>query len=394
MALQRSQWLKLSATAFSTPPIAALQNCLWQLYKTGYARLYKTACGCFTKQPVAVMLKIQMTAEDKSLIYTLLKKTVSFECGYTPSVFQQTAPVFTDDTHSVFSQQAQPVSQVMQTQPVSQTQQENTSLSQNTLGVQATSSIQNTLGVQNTLGAPIVDARMSAALQASALIAQQPMAVSQAQPVSQPMALSQPMAVSQENQENFDTLEGIAAAVKNCRACRLCEQRHNTVFGEGVTNPLVLVVGEGPGADEDKTGRPFVGAAGQLLDKMLAAIDLSRTKNCFIANIVKCRPPNNRTPESDEATICRKYLDAQIKLLKPTMILAMGNTAMQSLLGQSGITKLHGIFFDMHGIPVMPTFHPSALLRDVTKKRDAWEDLKLFRRRLIAFVGQYSQRLS
>ena len=258
-----------------------------------------------------------MTAEDKSLIYTHLKKTVSFECGYTPSVFLQSEPVFTDDTQSV---------------------------------------------LPNT---------------------------QQAQPVSQSMALSQPVAVSQENQENFDTLEGIASAVKNCRACRLCEQRHNTVFGEGVTNPLVLVVGEGPGAEEDKTGRPFVGAAGQLLDKMLAAIQLSRTKNCFIANIVKCRPPNNRTPESDECTICRKYLNAQIKLLKPTMILAMGNTAMQSLLGQSGITKLHGIFFNMNGIPVMPTFHPSALLRDVTKKRDAWEDLKLFRRRLIAFVGNY-----
>ena len=325
-----------------------------------------------------------MTAEDKSLIYTLLKKTVSFECGYTPSVFLQSEPVFTDDTQSVLpntqsvlvntqsvlvnTQQAQPVSQPMavsQAQPVSQPM--------------AVSSVQaeNKSNVQNTLAGSSVDARMSAALQASALIAQQP------------MALSQPMAVSQENQENFDTLEGIASAVKNCRACRLCEQRHNTVFGEGVTNPLVLVVGEGPGAEEDKTGRPFVGAAGQLLDKMLAAIQLSRTKNCFIANIVKCRPPNNRTPESDECTICRKYLNAQIKLLKPTMILAMGNTAMQSLLGQSGITKLHGIFFNMNGIPVMPTFHPSALLRDVTKKRDAWEDLKLFRRRLIAFVGNY-----
>ena len=367
----------------------ALQKCQW----------HKTACGSFTKQTVPVMLKIQMTAEDKSLIYTLLKKTVSFECGYTPSVFLQSEPVFTDDTQGVLvntqsvlvntqsvlpnTQQAQPFSQPMavsQALPVSQSM----TVSQ----PMAVSSVQaeNKSNVQNTLAGSSVDARMSAALQASALIAQQPMAVSQAQPVSQPTALSQPMAVSQEN---FDTLEGIASAVKNCRACRLCEQRHNTVFGEGVTNPLVLVVGEGPGAEEDKTGRPFVGAAGQLLDKMLAAIQLSRSKNCFIANIVKCRPPNNRTPESDECTICRKYLNAQIKLLKPTMILAMGNTAMQSLLGQSGITKLHGIFFNMNGIPVMPTFHPSALLRDVTKKRDAWEDLKLFRRRLIAFVGQY-----
>ena len=351
----------------------ALQKCQW----------HKTACGSFTKQTVPVMLKIQMTAEDKSLIYTLLKKTVSFECGYTPSVFLQSEPVFTDDTQSVLPNTQSVLVNTQQTQPVSQPMAVSQSM--------AVSSVQaeNKSNVQNTLAGSSVDARMSAALQASALIAQQPMAVSQAQPVSQSMALSQPVAVSQENQENFDTLEGIASAVKNCRACRLCEQRHNTVFGEGVTNPLVLVVGEGPGAEEDKTGRPFVGAAGQLLDKMLAAIQLSRTKNCFIANIVKCRPPNNRTPESDECTICRKYLNAQIKLLKPTMILAMGNTAMQSLLGQSGITKLHGIFFNMNGIPVMPTFHPSALLRDVTKKRDAWEDLKLFRRRLIAFVGNY-----
>ena len=301
------------------------------------------------------ILSVSMTAQDKLSIYNLLKKTVSFECGYTPAVFTADTPVFADDastpTVSFHVPQENPPS-------------------------------------QSTILGENANAKMSAALAASALL--QP----QAQPVS-----PQPQAVSQDVQTNVhqaqeEKLESVAALVKDCRNCRLAEKRTNTVFGEGVEKPLVLVVGEGPGHDEDVTGRPFVGAAGQLLDKMLAAIQLSRNKNCYIANIVKCRPPNNRTPENDECTICRKYLDAQIKLLKPTMILAMGNTAMQSLLGQSGITKLHGIFFNMNGIPVMPTFHPSALLRDVTKKRDAWEDLKLFRRRLIAFVGQYSQRLS
>ncbi len=296
-----------------------------------------------------------MTAEDKSLIYTLLKKTASFECGFTPSVFASDTPSFASDVP-----QAPQTVQTIQFTPSEQAK-------------------------PNTLA---FDSRMSAALAASALL--QP----QAQPVS-----PQPQAVSQDVQTNVqqaqeETLESVAALVKDCRNCRLAEKRTNTVFGEGVAKPLVLVVGEGPGHDEDVTGRPFVGAAGQLLDKMLSAISLSRATNCYIANVVKCRPPANRTPEADECAICRKYLDSQIKILKPTLILALGNTAMQALTGYSGITKLHGIFFMVNGIPVMPTYHPSALLRDVSKKRDAWEDLKVFRRRLVAFVGEYGQRPS
>lgn len=296
-----------------------------------------------------------MTAQDKLSIYNLLKKTVSFECGYTPAVFTADTPVFADDastpTVSFHVPQENPPS-------------------------------------QSTILGENANAKMSAALAASALL--QP----QAQPVS-----PQPQAVSQDVQTNVqqaqeETLESVAALVKDCRNCRLAEKRTNTVFGEGVEKPLVLVVGEGPGHDEDVTGRPFVGAAGQLLDKMLSAISLSRATNCYIANVVKCRPPANRTPEADECAICRKYLDSQIKILKPTLILALGNTAMQALTGYSGITKLHGIFFMVNGIPVMPTYHPSALLRDVSKKRDAWEDLKVFRRRLVAFVGEYGQRPS
>jgi len=145
----------------------------------------------------------------------------------------------------------------------------------------------------------------------------------------------------------------------------------------------VLVVGEGPGADEDAQGRPFVGKAGQLLDKMLAAISLSRGTNCYIANVVKCRPPQNREPAPDEAAACRPFLDAQISLIRPRAIIALGRTAAQNILSTSdGINKLRGRFFEYRGIPVLPTYHPSALLRDETLKRPAWEDLKRFRARL------------
>ena len=128
------------------------------------------------------------------------------------------------------------------------------------------------------------------------------------------------------------TIESIAQKIAACARCPLSKTRKNVVPGEGAANPLVLVVGEGPGADEDEQGRPFVGKAGQLLDKMLAAINLSRDKNCFIANIVKCRPPMNRDPAPEESQACRSFLDAQIHVLKPKMILALGRVALQNLL--------------------------------------------------------------
>jgi len=184
----------------------------------------------------------------------------------------------------------------------------------------------------------------------------------------------------------YDSLETLAQAVCSCLACRLCETRTNAVPGEGPaqgTPVPVLVVGEGPGADEDAQGRPFVGKAGQLLDKMLAAISLSRGTNCYIANVVKCRPPQNREPAPDEAAACRPFLDAQISLIRPRAIIALGRTAAQNILSTSdGINKLRGRFFEYRGIPVLPTYHPSALLRDETLKRPAWEDLKRFRARL------------
>lgn len=188
------------------------------------------------------------------------------------------------------------------------------------------------------------------------------------------------------------SLDAVAAAIASCRKCGLCAKRRSTVPGTGCTSPAVLVIGEGPGADEDASGLPFVGRAGQLLDKMLAAISLSRTANCFIANIVKCRPPNNRDPLPDEMYACRPYLDAQISLLRPASILAVGRIAAQNLLNTSeGIGRLHGVFREYNGIPFMATYHPSALLRNAELKRPAWEDLKLFRSRLETLVPGYTE---
>lgn len=166
------------------------------------------------------------------------------------------------------------------------------------------------------------------------------------------------------------TMEAIAQKVARCSRCVLAKTRKNTVPGFGSLQPLVMVIGEGPGADEDETGLPFVGAAGKLLDKMLEAICLSRHTNCFIGNIVKCRPPHNRDPAPEEREACASFLHAQIHVLKPKMILAVGRIAAQNLLETSeGIGKLHGRFFTYKDIPLMATYHPSALLRDASFKK-------------------------
>ena len=179
------------------------------------------------------------------------------------------------------------------------------------------------------------------------------------------------------------TLEEVNAKIMRCTRCQLARTRNNVVPGQGVTKPLVLVVGEGPGADEDAKGLPFVGKAGILLDKMLAAIKLDRKTNCYIANIVKCRPPENRNPLPEEQAACFSFLEAQIHILKPKMILCMGKIAAEKMLNQQlPITQYHGHFFEYQGIPLMPTYHPSALLRNEQLKRPAWEDLKGFRRKL------------
>ncbi len=164
--------------------------------------------------------------------------------------------------------------------------------------------------------------------------------------------------------------------VRDCAVCKLRAGCTQTVFGVGDEKAEWLFVGEGPGADEDARGEPFVGQAGKLLDNMLAAIQLKRGKNVYIANVVKCRPPNNRTPEADEIAACLPYLQQQIALIKPKLIVALGKTAATSLLGRDAtLGSLRGTVYDYHGTPLIVTYHPSYLLRSPSEKAKAWQDL-------------------
>ena len=184
-----------------------------------------------------------------------------------------------------------------------------------------------------------------------------------------------------------DSLETIAADIAACKTCGLAATRNLVVPGEGAERPIVMVIGEGPGAEEDKAGRPFVGRAGQLLDKMLESIALFRNENCFIANMVKCRPPGNRDPAYEEIAACYPFLERQITLLHPRFILCAGRVAAQNLLKTStGINALRGEFKELRigetVIPVLCTYHPSAILRNESLKRPAWEDLKRLKSRM------------
>lgn len=276
-----------------------------------------------------------MKANDKQLIYTLLKTADAYECGYTRQKFAG-EPVFADDMVVECSR-----SELIET-----------TVATSNNGSAAVVSIQPTAysttgqdSVYSTTGQASADANMS-----------------------------------QNSGISFDELN---AKILRCTRCGLARTRNNVVPGMGVEHPQVLVIGEGPGHDEDMQGLPFVGKAGVLLDRMLAAIGLDRKTNCYIANIVKCRPPENRNPLPDEQSACFCFLEAQIHILKPKMILCMGKIAIEKLINQSiPITQKHGEFFEYNGIPVMPTYHPSALLRNEELKRPAWEDLKKFKRKL------------
>ena len=205
-------------------------------------------------------------------------------------------------------------------------------------------------------------------------------------PVSTTSAASEPVTTTtttSPSESHGMTISELNSKILRCTRCQLARTRNNVVPGQGVEHPLVLVVGEGPGYDEDIQGMPFVGKAGKLLDKMLAAIQLDRNTNCYIANIVKCRPPQNRDPLPEEQAACISFLEAQIHILKPKMILCMGRISGQKLLDtETPVGQLRGQFHDYHGIPLLVTYHPSALLRNESLKRPAWEDLKLFRRKL------------
>jgi len=171
---------------------------------------------------------------------------------------------------------------------------------------------------------------------------------------------------------SFDQMQN---EVKLCRRCRLCDSRTNTVFGEGNPKAELMFIGEGPGRDEDEQGRPFVGKSGQLLTKMINAMGYQR-EEVYIANIVKCRPPNNRTPLPDEAETCLPFLLRQIEIIKPKVLVLLGAVPLKYLLNKTGITKIHGEWFDFNGIKTLPTFHPAFLLRDPRQKKPAWEDLQ------------------
>lgn len=168
----------------------------------------------------------------------------------------------------------------------------------------------------------------------------------------------------------------LKAAVAACTSCVLHKQRHQAVFGVGDERAEWLLVGEGPGAEEDARGEPFVGQAGKLLDNMLAAIRLKRGDNVYVANVVKCRPPGNRTPEPAEANACEPYLARQIALIEPRLIIALGKVAAQNLLGTDAtIASLRGRAHAYRGTPLIVTYHPAYLLRNLTDKAKAWEDL-------------------
>jgi uracil-DNA glycosylase len=166
--------------------------------------------------------------------------------------------------------------------------------------------------------------------------------------------------------------------VRRCTRCELSQNRTQAVFGTGNPYAELMVIGEGPGEEEDNQGLPFVGKSGQLLDKILAAAGFSRQENVFIANIVKCRPPANREPTPEERTACLPFLLLQIEMIQPAIIILLGSTALKGLIDPNGkITQVRGKWMEWNDIQVMPTFHPSALLRNPDLKKEVWEDMKL-----------------
>jgi len=184
----------------------------------------------------------------------------------------------------------------------------------------------------------------------------------------------------------YEELEEIKNKCLNCQKCNLASTRTNIVFSDGIPNPKLMLIGEAPGFYEDKQGKPFVGKAGQLLDKIFASVGLTRQKDVYICNTIKCRPPENRNPLPDEKEACWEFLKAQIDIIRPKIILLCGNVAVQSILGNiGGITKIRGKWFEgneiVHGAKLMPIFHPSYLLRNDSREKGSpkwlmWQDIQ------------------
>jgi len=198
--------------------------------------------------------------------------------------------------------------------------------------------------------------------------------------------LVEPTQKSAEAEGNALGLAAVRADLGDCRRCRLCEKRQQIVFGEGAADARVVFVGEGPGEEEDKSGRPFVGRAGELLTKMIEAVGWRR-EDVYICNIVKCRPPGNRDPQPDEVASCQPFLERQIRAIAPVAIVTLGKPAISTLLGRTvAITKLRGQWQEFQGIAVMPTYHPAYLLRNYTRetRQAVWDDLRAVRERVEA----------
>ncbi len=177
----------------------------------------------------------------------------------------------------------------------------------------------------------------------------------------------------------LESLSDLEQRTKSCQQCRLREGCRQVVFGEGKIDARLMLVGEGPGMDEDLQGRPFVGKAGQMLDKILQAAELPR-QEVYIGNVVKCRPPGNRLPHPDEVRFCRNYLEAQIRIIKPRIVVCMGSLATRVVIDpQASITMTRGKWFNRQGIYITAVFHPAALLRNPSYKRPTWEDFKQIR---------------
>jgi uracil-DNA glycosylase len=191
------------------------------------------------------------------------------------------------------------------------------------------------------------------------------------------------MKADEPGQSTVITLEDVRKELRDCKRCKLHRGRKTIVFGEGNEKATLMLIGEGPGYDEDVQGRPFVGKAGQLLTKILQSINLPR-EEVYIANIIKCRPPQNRNPEPDEIQSCHPFLMKQIGVIQPKIICALGTFSAQTLLKtDTKITALRGKFFDLEGIKVMPTYHPAFLLRNPERKREVWEDMK----KIVELIG-------
>jgi len=177
-----------------------------------------------------------------------------------------------------------------------------------------------------------------------------------------------------------EELKELNKMVQNCHRCNLSKTRKNVVFGEGNPNAEIMFIGEAPGREEDLQGRPFVGKSGDMVTKMIQKVLLLKREDVYIANIIKCRPPQNRNPEIEEIEACKGYLLKQIEIIKPKIIVLLGNIALHSLLNLNiGITKARGKLYDFNGIKVIPTFHPSYLLRNPTKKKETLQDLKFIK---------------